>query len=587
MKKREQECAASSVHNFDKPLLGIIHGASVVVPQDSPSADLLYTFVDVHSLSATGALIESSREIGLNSLLDFMAYDFSKKKWDLHAAQVASVEEHTTHGQYLVELEYLFESHSPGSTGDVPAEAMKRQPSDLRFLTNTDLLECLPHRAFLALINCLAKKRLAAGERLIHQGEPGTALYLIQKGTCSVKVEKDGVFQHIAYLGEGEVAGEMAVLTGEPHAFHVDAETEITVWELKSQQFETISSEHHDLRIFLTEMVAQRLESWPHAADRIIGKYLIKHKIGRGGWGIVYRGIHTVLHMPVAIKMLKHDMAMEPLFLNNFRSEAKTIAQLSHSNIVRVYDIEELYRTVFIVMEYLEGESLENLLKNTGPLSFPRALNFLVQICQGLGYAHQKGIIHRDIKPGNIFVEPGDHIKILDFGLACSQGNEDLSLAGTVQYAPPEQICGTAVAPTADIYALGISAFEMLTGRRPYPESDLAVLMDLHCEQDIPDPAKLVPGLPEELRNFILKACERSPEDRFRNTEEALELLRPLEEKMIITDDQESRKRQRLKTLFLFCPDGQQIPIDQLIEEFGTRAKDLGAILKMVEFKDL
>ena len=98
LKKQKHECAGNFVHNFDKPLLGIIHGASVVVPQDSPSADLLYTFVDVHNLSATGALIESSREIGLNSLLDFMAYDFSQKKWNLHAAQVASVEEHTTHG---------------------------------------------------------------------------------------------------------------------------------------------------------------------------------------------------------------------------------------------------------------------------------------------------------------------------------------------------------------------------------------------------------------------------------------------------------------------------------------------------------
>jgi len=160
LKRLKQECTDSFAHNFDKPLLGVIHGASVVVPQDSPSADLLYTFVDVHSLSATGALIESSRKIGLNSLLDFMAYHFSEKKWNLHAAQVISVEEHTSPGQYLVELEYLFEPQDLGSAGGEPIEAIKRQPSDLRFLTSTDLLECLPHRAFLALINCLAKKRL-------------------------------------------------------------------------------------------------------------------------------------------------------------------------------------------------------------------------------------------------------------------------------------------------------------------------------------------------------------------------------------------------------------------------------------------
>jgi eukaryotic-like serine/threonine-protein kinase len=448
-------------------------------------------------------------------------------------------------------------------------------------------LECLPHRAFLVLINCLSKKRLKPGERLITQGETGAALYLVQKGTCSVKVEKDGRSYKVACLGEGDVVGEMAVLTGEPHRIHVDAETDLTVWELERQQFEKIAAQHQDLRIFLTELVAQRLESCPHTADRTIGKYLIKHKIGKGGWGIVYRGIHNSLHLPVAIKMLRHDMAMEPLFLDTFRAEAKMIAQLSHNNIVRVYDIEELYKTVFIVMEYLEGESLDNLLRDNGPLPVPRALDFLVQICRGLGYAHRKGIVHRDIKPDNIFVLPDDQIKILDFGLACPPGTEDFNLAGTIFYAPPEQITGGAVDARADIYSLGISTYEMITGRRPYPESDPAVLMDLHCNQDIPDPAELVSGLPEELNMFILKACQRNPEDRYQSMEEGVESLRPLCQRLNIAGAERAPRRHKLKTLFLFCPDEQQMSLEELVEGFGVRAKELGAIVKTVDFKDL
>jgi serine/threonine protein kinase len=231
--------------------------------------------------------------------------------------------------------------------------------------------------------------------------------------------------------------------------------------------------------------------------------------IGRGGYSIVYRGSHTGLSMPIAIKMMRHNMAMDPEFLKSLRNEAKTIANLTHDNIIRVLDIEERFRTVFIIEELVDGESLNDLLVRLGSLSPKLAVDYLIQICSNLEYAHQKGIIHRDINSTNIFVKRDDKIIILDFGLACPIGTEDFASYGTVAYMAPEQIESEKLDERTDIYALAITAYEMLTGRRPFPENDIQVLIQMHLNEDIPDPGDRVSGLSEGLREFILKAGRR------------------------------------------------------------------------------
>jgi hemerythrin-like domain-containing protein len=161
------------------------------------------------------------------------------------------------------------------------------------------------------------------------------------------------------------------------------------------------------------------------------------------------------------------------------------------------------------------------------------AANFLAQICLGLGYAHNHGILHLDINPSNIFIEAEDRIKILDFGVACPPGADDRSIFdGTIMYMAPEQIECKTVDKRTDIYSLGITAYEMVTGRRPFPEDDIKTIMNTHINQDIPDPITLVPDLPEALRRFIIKACHRDPDQRYLDAGQAYKDILPLSGKL-------------------------------------------------------
>jgi serine/threonine protein kinase len=282
--------------------------------------------------------------------------------------------------------------------------------------------------------------------------------------------------------------------------------------------------------------------------------------------------------------MMRHDMAMQPSFLERFRQEAQLIAPMTHRNIVHVYDVEELYRTVFIVMEYLEGQALEALLTRAGRLDVARAVDILLQVCAGLGYAHERGVIHRDVKPGNVFLLPQGHVKLLDFGLACPPGTVDLSHPGTALYAPPEQIRGTPVDERSDIYCVGIMAYEMVTGRRPYPEDDLASLMNLRCNADIPDPAELAPHVPDALRGFILTACERDPARRWQSVGQAMEALRPLERELGL---ERKSARRRMSSLHLFYEEDDHLAVSRLLDEFSRRARELGVDVKTSDFDDV
>jgi serine/threonine protein kinase len=283
--------------------------------------------------------------------------------------------------------------------------------------------------------------------------------------------------------------------------------------------------------------------------------------------------------MPVAIKMMKHNQAMDPDFIENFRREGKIIARLNHPNIVQIYDIEEKYRTIFIIMEYLDGESLEALLERKGALPFARALDFLLQICSGLAYAHDREIVHRDVKPANILIMDHDRIKLLDFGLACTPGEEDYEQTGTVQYMSPEQIEGDPVDLRSDIYSLGITAYEMFTGQKPFAENDILALMKLHVNQNIPDPSILVPDLPDAVTRFILKACHRSPEKRYRNLHEVIETLSSAAAAL---KEGISRKPADVKevTVVLVTHDRSRgASLNKLLDEFSSRAEDLGLSL--------
>jgi serine/threonine protein kinase len=353
------------------------------------------------------------------------------------------------------------------------------------------------------------------------------------------------------------------------------------LWSLTREQFDSVCTEYPDLLDFLTELVTHRFSTEKVTASRTIGKYLINEVIGRGGWSIVYKGLHTGLNMPVAVKMLKHDMAMNVEFAEKFHNEARIVALLNHENIVRVYDIEELFRTIFIIMEYLEGVPLDFVLEKMPRLPVTKMLDILLQVCNGLSYAHDQGIVHQDIKPANLFIQSDGMARIVDFGLSCPPGTVDCSLPGTVYYMSPEQILGESVDERTDIYSLGILAYEMVSGQRPYPEDNLYDLMDLHLREDVPDPRILVPDLPDELHYFIRRATQRDPVARFNSTWEIIRDLQPLADKMGLEKEPKPGPGRKMMSLLLFYQKEQQLILNRLVENFNSEVDKIGAELKI------
>jgi len=444
----------------------------------------------------------------------------------------------------------------------------------------TKFLRFVSQDAHSPLLEGMRFKHIKAGERFIAQGDPGDEAYIIQRGACMVIVEKDDHLHPVGHRGEGDIVDIAAILTGEPRAAHVEAETDMDVWVLDKTQFDNISQKEPELQDFLTELVAERFDSRRPIADRTIGKFVATDIIGRGGYSIVYKGVHASLNMPVAIKMMRHNLVSNPDFLANFRNEAKIIAGLNHDNIIRIYDIEERFRTVFLITEYLQGESLQSLLQRLKRIPPRLATSLLIQICSGLDFAHRKGIIHRDINTANIFVQTNDRLKILDFGIACPAGTDDYILGGAFPYLAPELFDGEPSDERSDIYALGITAYEIITGQRPYPEDDAGLLIKLHRTQDIPDPAEMVPDLPEALHRFIVKACRRNPAERYRHVQQVLEDLLYLRDEAAHQYQQPDTGRNRMTTVFLSYQDGHQQSVEGLLEEFGDKARQLGIELK-------
>jgi tRNA A-37 threonylcarbamoyl transferase component Bud32 len=558
-------------------------------PSSSNSPDWVSHFVDLLNESRNGFLALSDSALETGTPFDLEVYSSKDKYWSPFQGQVVWCAP-VTHKEGFFHLGLALspvDQEWPISNFRAKGNTLRPLTADYEFFIRTKLLRAIPRKAICPVLNSIFRLSVPAGERLINQGDPGDTFFIIQQGTCVVHLEKGGELIFITRLREGDVVGEMAVLTGEPRSAHVTAETDLVLWGLTKERFDALSTEHPDLREFLTELVAYRFASSRITADRIIGKYLITDIIGQGGYSIVYKGRHLDLEMPVAIKMMKHDMAMDPDFIRNFRQEARTVAALNHPHIVKVYDFEERYRTLFIIMEYLEGTPLDALLEKIGPLPVKQVLELLYPIVYGLEYAHNKGLVHLDIKPANIFLPSNDRLKILDFGLACPPGTETLCGLGTPHYVSPEQIEGGVVDGRADIYSLGIMTFELITGVRPYPEEDPSLLMEAHLTRKIPDPRNWVSDLPESLCRFIRKATRKDPSDRFQAMEETLATLQQVSRDLGLSGPAGAGEERKMTSLFLFYREDHRLVLNALLEEFSRKVKEAGIALKAVEIKDI
>ena len=224
--------------------------------------------------------------------------------------------------------------------------------------------------------------------------------------------------------------------------------------------------------------------------------------------------------------------------------------------------------------------SFWKILDKTVRLSSNQVLNYLLQVCAGLKYAHSKDIVHQDIKPGNIFILPNESVKILDFGLACRCGSENF-LTGTPFYMSPEQIECLPIDERTDIYSLGITAYEMLTGKRPYPEGDAWSAMEMHTEMDIPNPQEILPDLPQGLCSFIRKACARDKNERYLNIGEAIADLKLLANELGIDQVDFSGSNQRMATLYIFYENEDHPDLKEAVREFKSKLEEIGIESKL------
>jgi tRNA A-37 threonylcarbamoyl transferase component Bud32 len=254
-----------------------------------------------------------------------------------------------------------------------------------------------------------------------------------------------------------------------------------------------------------------------------VGSYKITEKIGEGGMGAVFKGIDVMLDREVAIKMLRPELARQAQLAERFRSEAVTLARLNHPNIATLYSFLRQNDDYFMVMEYVRGETLEQIMRR-GPMNCDSAVTLFCHALEGMEYAHGMNVIHRDIKPANLMMTERGSIKLMDFGIARVLGTDRMTraghLVGTIEYMSPEQVKGGETDARSDIYSLGILLYEMLTGRVPFTSPSEYDLMRAQVEDPPPPPRHFAPQTPVAIEQSILRALAKNKDDRFQTASE-------------------------------------------------------------------
>ncbi len=258
--------------------------------------------------------------------------------------------------------------------------------------------------------------------------------------------------------------------------------------------------------------------------QKISDRYQIIKAIGEGGMANVYLAYDTILDRDVAVKVLRGDLANDEKFVRRFQREALSASSLTHPNIVEVYDVGEDHGQYYIVMEYVEGRHLKDLIKKRGKLTLSEVIDIMLQITDGMSVAHDSYIIHRDIKPQNIMILENGLVKIMDFGIAMAMNSTQLtqtnSVMGSVHYLPPEQANGKGSTLQSDIYSMGIVMYELLTGKLPYKGDNAVEIALKHLKKPLPSIREELPNIPQSVENIIIKATAKNPKNRYTDARE-------------------------------------------------------------------
>ena len=396
-------------------------------------------------------------------------------------------------------------------------------------LSGVEILQDLDVDAIEDIARSVRFTRFIRGDLMVTRGKPGARLFIIFDGQVQVHLpDQKGREAKDIILRKGAVVGEMSMLTGNPYSADVVALTDTTAMYLDREQFMALIEKHKSFAECMSQLMSERIAQ--NGEINRVGKYDVVEKLGEGAMAVVFSAYDKELDREVAVKMLKYELAYDPEFLERFEREARIIASLQHPHIVNVIEIINEFSTRFIVMEKLDGENLQEVMKRKGVFSTDQSREILFQVAKALQYAHAQGssgIVHRDIKPANIMMDGHGNIKLTDFGVSGPPQNENVSVEGSPNYLAPEVINGTLVDGRADIYALGVTAYFMLTNRQPYKARSIRDLQSQRINNPLPDVRDSRPEVDVDFAAFIKRALTVPPEERLQDWEDIKNILNP------------------------------------------------------------
>lgn len=404
-----------------------------------------------------------------------------------------------------------------------PAVVAPIENDGVKRLRNCFPFSTLPAALVDELEGHMQERSFAAGEPLIEQGGPGDSLMLIREGTVNVVVTDElGTRHEIDRSGPGDILGEMALLTEAPRTASIVAREPVRAAILSAQTFHDYATRNPVISQVLTQLFVERLGG--NRRDVLSGKtldqYRIVRRLGKGGMAIVYEGSHEQSGLRVALKMLSHRLVYDKPSLAWFQREADIIEGFDHQNIVRMVGRFQAFHSYFIAMEFCDGITLERLVRLNGPLGEEDFRKTFGQLAAALHYAHERDVIHRDIKPVNLMLNFDGLVKLMDFGLAMplhtglSEADAERQIVGTPRYMAPEQLKGRELTKAADYFALGCTAYKLLTGESLFVEPDVIKLREIHSRWKVPDFTAHRSDISPEIAELLTGCLQRRPEKR-------------------------------------------------------------------------